>query len=508
MLPVTVPNRPFATEMLTGTMLPDGFFEASLGRQRLNAHFRHTGGAALTHAQINVESVSHPAILVTPHTYFMPRLEGGGARLLNWDIDVHNAPTGTHHVSFVVESAGERSRFIKKIFVTRVQFDPATNTFSVQAPEGTLECVFKAALGPKNPPCCGHRAPNPDAKRFNFVNDLSQLVAQMPPKSEWEVCPPIYLITEMDLAVRHNPPFPGQYSDLPFQDPWWKDLLIVLLIIFLIALIVTIIVAGVVSIVITGGAAGPVIVVTFECCAAPVALLLLAELVGAFGSGTLAGLTDARDPFRRGQDNTTPASGELTVSEQLHVVLGYPEPVVLGRPYAVHAKWEYTRLTDAGTRYNYSVSETNRNVHVLNRYEVEAPDVIHSYRREPFVVKGRFFDADDKQMKADQLFVRCILQGTGPLEGQYLEIPMQDDGIDPDEKPADGTYTGRYYFTPKERGIWLVLVFAQDVNTAQPDMAPEDAAKIIGGQVLTHHLTVDFSGGTCPFVPDGHVNVI
>ena len=124
------------------------------------------------------------------------------------------------------------------------------------------------------------------------------------------------------------------------------------------------------------------------------------------------------------------------------------------------------------------------------------------------MVKGRFFDADDKQLKADQLFVRCILQGTGPLEGQYIEIPMQDDGIAPDEKPADGTYTGRYYFTPKERGIWLVLVFAQDVNTAQPDMAPEDAAKIIGGQVLTHHLTVDFSGGTCPFVPDGHVNVI
>jgi hypothetical protein len=156
-----------------------------------------------------------------------------------------------------------------------------------------------------------------------------------------------------------------------------------------------------------------------------VAVALLVELVGAFGSGTLAGLTDVRDPFRRGQDNTTPASGELTVSEQLHVVLGYPEPVVLGRPYAVHAKWEYTRLTNAGTRYNFSVSETNRNVHVLTRYEVEAPDVIHSYRREPFVVKGRFFDADDKQMKADQLFVRCILQGTGLWKGSTSRSPCK-----------------------------------------------------------------------------------
>jgi hypothetical protein len=26
--------------------------------------------------------------------------------------------------------------------------------------------------------------------------------------------------------------------------------------------------------------------------------------------------------------------------------------------------------------------------------------------------------------------------------------------------------------------------------------------------VRTHQLTIDFSGGTCPFVADGHINVV
>jgi len=39
-------------------------------------------------------------------------------------------------------------------------------------------------------------------------------------------------------------------------------------------------------------------------------------------------------------------------------------------------------------------------------------------------------------------------------------------------------------------------------------MPIEDQAKIIGGMVATHQLTIFFEGGTCPLVPDGHVNVV
>ena len=80
------------------------------------------------------------------------------------------------------------------------------------------------------------------------------------------------------------------------------------------------------------------------------------------------------------------------------------------------------------------------------------------------------------------------------------------------DKPNDGTYTGDFQYEVHAgapvKGLWTYYVIAQDVNHATPDMTPEQAAQIIGGMVVTHQLTIDFNGGTCPFVPDGHVNVI
>ena len=49
--------------------------------------------------------------------------------------------------------------------------------------------------------------------------------------------------------------------------------------------------------------------------------------------------------------------------------------------------------------------------------------------------------------------------------------------------------------------VALSHVVAQDVNDAQPAMTPEEAAQIIGGQIRTPQLTVNFQGGTCPKVP-------
>ena len=56
--------------------------------------------------------------------------------------------------------------------------------------------------------------------------------------------------------------------------------------------------------------------------------------------------------------------------------------------------------------------------------------------------------------------------------------------------------------------MWTYYVLAQDINNAQPDLKPEDAAQIIGGMLLTNQLTLSFDQDTCQFVPDGHVTVI
>jgi hypothetical protein len=146
-----------------------------------------------------------------------------------------------------------------------------------------------------------------------------------------------------------------------------------------------------------------------------------------------------------------------------------------------------------------------KNIHVISRYEIEAPDVVHVYREEGFIIKARFFDQDGNLITDNRLFVQCFLCGPN---GEYIWFPLLDDGVLDDEKANDGVYTGIYSFGNVPCGIYKYFVIAQDINTATTDLNPADAAKIIGGMVLTGQLTIDFSGGTCSLVPDGHVNVI
>lgn len=136
--------------------------------------------------------------------------------------------------------------------------------------------------------------------------------------------PGVYLIHEADVVISHNPPFDGQYSDLPFQDPWWKILLAIIAIILFIAAVAVAAYFGV----FVGGVA------IIECCSAPF-FWAVGLAAGSGGSGIAAGASDERDSFRRGQDNTIPSAGELTTGESLKMTLSYPEPIALGRPFSV-----------------------------------------------------------------------------------------------------------------------------------------------------------------------------
>src|SRR5712691_7638521 len=135
MAPITVPNRPFATDMITGLMLPDGVFEASIGNQWINAHFTNAGAATVANLNVYIESVSNPGIVVQPQTHVVSTLASGAAVLLDWAIDVSGCPPGEHLVSFIADAAGVQRRVIKKIFVTRVLYNPASKTFSAVTPQ-------------------------------------------------------------------------------------------------------------------------------------------------------------------------------------------------------------------------------------------------------------------------------------------------------------------------------------------------------------------------------------
>ena len=509
MIALTVPNRPFATDAITGLQLPDGIFEASLGQQRVNAHFTNTGGAAINNAQVYIESVSHPSIAIIPATYPVPQLSVGAARLLYWDADFSNVPPGVYHISFIAEGpGGDRSRSIKKIFVTRTEFDPATTTFTAATPEGVLAVRFADLVGPKDG-CCGRKPSRRRGRRdtSNFLTKVSKLFRGHDPN--FEFCPPGYLPRRMQVAVTPTPPYAGQYGDLPYNDPWWKVVLCIVAVALLIAAAIVASQEGGEVVVTTDGGGGGG---AEDCCGVEAqggsSSYVVAGLVAAAAAAaTLAGYSDARDPFRRGQDNTAPAAGELTLAERLTGTFAYGEPVALGKPFSVGAKWEYTRVT-TGATYTHAVTETNPNTHVLSTYKVTAPDVVRLYRRELFIVRAQFFDADGKALRGSDLLVQCFLAGP---QGQFRSFILQDDGVPPDDEPGDGIYTGRFQFAgeePDPRGLWMFYVIAQDINNARADMAPEDQARIIGGVVVTHQLAITFDSGTCALVPDGHVNVI
>jgi len=531
---IQIPTRPFSTDLITNLMLPDGIFVTMLGKQNINVQIENAGASTVHNPKLYIESVSNPGIVYTPGTRFLPDLPSNAVRVERWEADFSQCPSGTHFVSIIVEdNAGNKTRMIKKIFVMGLTFDPATHTFHAETPEGVLSTNFVDIVRPKRgckdsrPTCCcccrqEKQDPRSDdeisddtqdrrlsgIKKASFtIANLTDLFERLGP--DFEFCPPGYLPHRIECAWTPTPPYGGQYSDLPFQDPWWKILLCILAVLLLIAAAIAEAVDGTGEVTV-GGGTGDTGSPAGDCCGvraggggtSPIAAGLVAAAAAA---ATAAGASDVRDPIRRGQDATPPGAAELTLKELLNIEFSYPDAVALGRPFAVGAKWDYKRITTTQL-YETSGSDLTQNVHIASSYHIDAPDVVHSYIKDgEWTIKATFHDKDDKLFKGSQLLVQCFLVGP---QGQSAKILLQDDGTLSDEKPRDGIYTGRRYFSQTQAGLWRYFVIAQDVNHATTDMEPEQAAQIIGGMVLTHQLTITFDQDDCPLVPDGHVMVV
>lgn len=516
---LNIVNRPFATENIAGLMTPDGIFVTTLGPQGLNAQFLNPGSTPSASAQIYFESVDDPDIVVTPATYSVPALPGAAAKVLTWQADFSNATVGKHLVSFIVVQGAQSTRIIARIFVMSVAFNSSTKTFTAIVPEGQMSVQFVDLIGSTAPCGCvgsgggkgGGCDCEGDPNRHAVLTRVAKAFA-LTPTGKFNSCLGGFLPHHVVVGVAPNPPYAGQYGDLPFQDPWWK---IILCIIALLLAAAAAVVEGLSGgdLTVSGGTSGGDDPGAPNCCgfqfqggggSSSVAAALAAA---AAAVATVAACSDIRDPFRRGQDHTAPAPGAFTTAEALRLTITYLETMQLGKPFAIGAKWNYTRETTAGA-LTYAVNETQHNVHVIDSYDIIAPNVVRSYKREPFIVEAKFIGPDGVLYRGSELFVQCFL--IGPV-GQLRKFLLEDNGAGGrlgDATANDGIYTGGWQFTEDDKGIWTFIVIAQDVNDATPDMTPEQAAQIIGGMVLTHQLSITFEGGTCPLVPDGHVHVV
>ncbi|HEX2396462.1 MAG TPA: hypothetical protein VHI78_14030 [Bacteroidales bacterium] len=512
MIPIKINNRPFSTDFITGLMLPDGIFEASLGRQLLNAHFVNSGSFTLTDLTVYIESASHPGIVITPATHLVSGLVVGASTLQSWEIDVGSAPAGWHYISFIVENTNGRERIIKKIFVTKVSFNPSSGIFSAETPEGIFGLKINTIIDFEKNRCCHKIYKRDNAPSYtNILKDLAKTFRDA--KSLQEICPIVIFPVDMTTSIAPVPAFTGQYGDLPFQDPWWKVLLAIIAFLLIVAAAIAEAVSGTGSVTAsTGCTVDPTTGATVCGPAASgggTSYVAAGLLAAAAAVATVAVASDERDIHRIGQDKTFPGTGEFTVQEKLTARIQYPEPVAPGKPFAVKVNWEYTRITQDTSSvvrtYTHAQTDTHQNTHVLSRYEIKSPDVVRVYKKEPIIVEGTFYNKDKKKMTGDSLFVKCFLIRD---DGKTLSFIMQDNGLHQDKEAIDGIYTGIYYFNRTDFGLWKIYVIAQDINYANQNMEPEKAAQIIGGMLLTNQLTISFGGGQCEFVPDGDVMVI
>jgi len=495
-IPVTVPYRPFALCPETNLMNVDGFFIVNMDEQYIEAFFQNQGAEPLLDVEVYVEGFSDPGIILVPEIKHVSTMLPGASVPIRFRAFFCNAQPGVANVSFIVQGSGcAYKRVIKKIFITLIDYDKVTKTYSVAAPEGTVYTrIHKAAIGPKDVCCKGRDEPF------------------------------IVLFTDVTYTWVPSANYPGTRGPLPFEDPWWKVALGILAALVGIGALLWDYFSdgeldgGVVSVGGTFDETDP----SIDCCTSvqveskgeTAAVRALYGIASALATAAIA--SDGPDLHYRGQEATPPLPTELTTSEAVRLQIHYPVPPSLGIPYPIEGKWEYTRKT-TGETYTFSAKDERKNAHYVETYTVDIPEKVDRYR-EPLVVKAAFKKPDGSKYKGNELYVSALL--IGPQDRSRL-LELHDDGRDPDQKPNDGTYTGIYYFHPLRQdwthgvpeseldpaGKWHIYVFAQDVNAAILKMKPEEAAEHIAGFVLTNQLKLNF-GGPCQLTPDGWIDVV
>lgn len=298
----------------------------------------------------------------------------------------------------VVQDA-QSTRVIAQIFVMSVAFNPATKTFTATVPEGLMNVQFIDLIGSTAPGggkgcgcgCTCNCDSEVDLSRSAVLARVAKAFS-LTPTGKFNACLGGFLPHHVVVGVLPNPPYAGQYGDLPFQDPWWK---LVLCMIALILAAASAIVKGLSGgdLTVTGGTSGGDDPGAPNCCGFQLqgggGSAVAAGLAAAATVATIAACSDARDPFRRGQDHTMPAGGASTTAEGFKLTITYLETMQLGKPFAIGAKWNYTRETTASA-LTYAVGETQHNVHVIDSYDITAPNVVRSYQREPFIFEAKF----------------------------------------------------------------------------------------------------------------------
>jgi hypothetical protein len=120
--------------------------------------------------------------------------------------------------------------------------------------------------------------------------------------------------TGINWTVIFKQPFSGQFSELPFQDPWWKP--------FGIGMVI-------------GAGINMIVDAVAEKCGSDYMDPATEKLNNGLACvGGAAAAADVKDPFRWGEENTIPEPLEMTLSEEARLIINYDAPPVPGQPFS------------------------------------------------------------------------------------------------------------------------------------------------------------------------------
>lgn len=527
-IPVSIPFRPYSIRSDIPFMNVDGFFLTNLGQQYIAIELRNDGSGILSGLQTYIEGASDPNIQITQSVIPTTSIETGATSKCRFLADFSLAAPGLVFVSFIIQNpgAGTFVRIIKKIFVTRVEYDKTSNDFHVPFPQGTMKMHLHSGVLAR--------------KADKATGDGCECCSGGKLGSNEMAVDPAF-IKSATLAWTPNPAYSGTHGPLPFDDPWNKVGLGILAGILALLgggfLLIDHLVSSS-----SGGGNRPETRVevsvggTFDgppnpsihCCDKVKTSSSMNTVLQAVGSGllsaagavaTFAIASDDADFFFRGQQQTIPPDGELTTSELVTFDADYAETTSLGVPFKGKVKWRYARTTNTGRVLQHDTEDSYENPHFLSKYTIQidgqnSPDnlfVHHRAKKTPLTIRAQFFDPQGKPFVGSRLYVTCLIW-TDTGRTRFLEL--RDNGIHTNFLDFDHD-TGNYCTEiitsfDDQAGNWYVFVFAQNVNDVPEGTDPFEAAKTIGGFVLTPQLKMEFDGNgrPCELAHDAVVVVV
>ena len=506
--PMAVQTRPFAIEPITQVMLPDGIFDNALYNLLISCHYTNTGSTPLNNVSLYLEAVGDPGIEVTAETFYFTAIPPGASVLVQWKANFQYASPGKPLLSFVANANGyTSSRSIQQIFVSQTRYDESAKKWICTVPEGRLELTnlrgIKAGKGWQdgdNGGCCCKPLPRKGQPRYPGPN----------------------VPTGLSMTWIPNPPFAGQLGDLPYSDPWWKILAVLVAVIAaIVGIIAAAFGAGSFNVGVSGGFNDDPNNPSVKCCTPKPGGSLkndattVAGVCGVICSVAIAvACSDAADPIYRGEQNTVPAAGELTVAETVDAHWKFLEPPNAGEPYKTDVKWRYERQT-TGKSYTYQVAEQQTNIHVAKDVEIDTPATVAS--NGTLWANAKFTESDGTLYQGPELYTICFFRSPAPTN-YYFQIPLLDNGLNPDATAGDGVFSAALNLELAQRylleaggdveGLWRVYVYAQEVNRTAPGTPPAVAAQTVGGNFIASAVTITFDPNLpCPLKAQATIQV-